>query len=165
MKWEVTAGTGEVGKNLALDAGIGAAAGVAGGLAKYGGKALGLTDEAVDAARAGKQMEFGWADDYTKGRVRARRNLGLAGRKHPVTGIPFDKEGYPDFSGVSKKNVKINLTGNRNSDRRAAEAAAGFPTPEGYVWHHHQDGETLQLVPEDIHRATGHDGGFMRKKR
>jgi hypothetical protein len=29
--------------------------------------------------------------------------------------------------------------------------------------HHHQDGTTMQLVPTDIHRPTGHTGGFRKK--
>lgn len=98
---------------------------------------------------------------------RARRNIDLAGKRHPKTGIPFDKDGYPNFSGVSKKNVEIDFakTGSdasrRRKDIKAANKAAGFDkTPDGYVWHHHQDGNTMQLVPEDIHIATGHDGGF-----
>ncbi len=39
----------------------------------------------------------------------------------------------------------------------AANEAAGFDeTPEGYTWHCHQDGETMQLVPRDIHYLTGY---------
>ncbi|MGK3970047.1 HNH endonuclease [Sorangium sp. So ce118] len=49
----------------------------------------------------------------------------------------------------------------RPGDFRAASQAAGLSrTPEGYTWHHHQDGTTMQLVPSDIHRMTGHTGGF-----
>ncbi len=93
--------------------------------------------------------------------LQARRNAHLAGKNHPVTGIPFDQNGYPDFSSVSAANVKIGFTGSRGKDVKLANAAAGFDrTPEGYVWHHHQDGTTMQLVPRDIHRQTGHDGGF-----
>jgi hypothetical protein len=28
-----------------------------------------------------------------------------------------------------------------------------------YTWHHHQDGETLQLVDQTLHSKTGHTGG------
>ncbi|PTO77638.1 hypothetical protein CWN84_10590 [Vibrio splendidus] len=93
---------------------------------------------------------------------RARRNGHLAGGKHPETGIPFDKNGYPDFSSVSKKDVKIEFTGSRRKDVKAANETGGFKkTPEGHVWHHHQDGKTMQLVPRDIYTKTGHDGGFL----
>lgn len=30
---------------------------------------------------------------------------------------------------------------------------------DGYTWHHHQDLGRMQLVPEAIHRNTGHVGG------
>lgn len=31
--------------------------------------------------------------------------------------------------------------------------------PEGYTWHHHEDGKTMMLVDEDIHREFRHIGG------
>ncbi len=93
--------------------------------------------------------------------IRAQRNAYLAGENHPVTGIPFDKSGYPNFSSVSKMDVQINFSGSRPRDVMSANKIAGYDrTPAGYVWHHHQDGMTLQLVPRDIHIKTGHDGGF-----
>jgi RHS repeat-associated protein len=93
------------------------------------------------------------------------RNSHLAESVHPKTGIPFDKAGYPDFSGVAKAEVKISQTGTRAGDFRAANQAAGMKnTPEGYTWHHHQDGTTMQLVPRDIHAKTGHTGGFLPKE-
>jgi intein/homing endonuclease len=96
----------------------------------------------------------------------AKRNAHLAGKTHPKTGIPFDKDGYPDFSSVSKKDVKIKLTGDRKKDANLANEKAGYTeTPKGNVWHHHQDGTTMQLVPKDIHGKTGHDGGFAGSRR
>jgi hypothetical protein len=89
------------------------------------------------------------------------RNGHLAGDVHPKTGVPFDKDGFPDFSAVAKEKVQIEQTGSRAGDVRAANKAAGLKeTPEDYVWHHHQDGKTMQLVPEDVHAQTGHTGGF-----
>jgi RHS repeat-associated protein len=86
------------------------------------------------------------------------RNADLAGKKHPVTDVPFDADGYPVFSG---KKVKIELTGNRGADFKAANEAAGLDkTPDDYTWHHHQDETTMQLVPADLHQRTGHTGGF-----
>lgn len=90
------------------------------------------------------------------------RNSHLAGSVHPKTGVPFDKNGFPDFSKVCKAEVKIAQTGTRAGDFRLANKAAGLErTPEGYTWHHHQDGTTMQLVPRDIHAQTGHTGGFI----
>ena len=89
------------------------------------------------------------------------RNSDLAGQNHPVTGIPFNSNGFPDFSGVATKTVQIDYTGTRLGDFDAANAAAGLDsTPEGFTWHHVEDGTTMQLVPSDIHMATGHTGGF-----
>jgi len=31
--------------------------------------------------------------------------------------------------------------------------------PEGYIWHHVEDGKTMQLVPEKLHRKIPHTGG------
>ncbi|MDR7335406.1 RHS repeat-associated core domain-containing protein [Roseateles asaccharophilus] len=89
------------------------------------------------------------------------RNAHLAGRNHPRTGVPFDRDGYPDFSGFAVITVQIKQTGSRAGDFRAANAKAGYTTtPKDYSWHHHQDGVTMQLVPSDIHAITGHHGGF-----
>jgi hypothetical protein len=89
-----------------------------------------------------------------------QRNKHLAGKAHPRTGVPFDKDGYPDFSNYSKSTVEIQQTGNYAADFKKANAAAGFDTtPEGYTWHHHQNGRTMQLVPKDVHRMTAHTGG------
>ena len=33
-------------------------------------------------------------------------------------------------------------------------------TPSGYVWHHAATPGVMQLVPSDIHRKTGHTGGY-----
>ncbi|OWQ82889.1 hypothetical protein CDN99_27875 [Roseateles aquatilis] len=96
------------------------------------------------------------------GNVRRLRNSHLAGQVHPKTGIPFDKDGYPDFSSLAKAVVQIKQTGSYRSDFRAANAAAGLKeTPKGYTWHHHQDGTTMMLVPRDTHAMTGHTGGFQ----
>ena len=91
------------------------------------------------------------------------RNAHLAGKRHPVTGVPFDADGYPDFraAGVVRAEVKITYTGSRPRDVAAANAAAGLrETPKGMTWHHHQDRTTMQLVPRETHANTGHTGGF-----
>jgi hypothetical protein len=91
------------------------------------------------------------------------RNAHLAGKRHPVTGVPFDADGYPDFraADVVRAEVKITFTGSRARDFAAANKAAGLgETPKGMTWHHHQDGATLQLVPTETHARTGHTGGF-----
>ena len=50
------------------------------------------------------------------------RNMKLAGKKHPVTGVPFTKDGYPDFSNYlykgskGKAEVKLNKFTNHPDD-------------------------------------------------
>jgi hypothetical protein len=48
---------------------------------------------------------------------------------------------YWDFKAA---NEKIGLTGSK--------------PPEGFTWHHVQDGKTMQLIPQSIHNAPM--GGF-----
>lgn len=57
--------------------------------------------------------------------------------------------------------VPVRFSGSRPRDALRGNAAAGFPaTPRGHVWHRHQDGETLQLVPKDVHKKTGDPKGY-----
>jgi cell wall assembly regulator SMI1 len=57
--------------------------------------------------------------------------------------------------------VSVSFTGSRPADAALANASAGHETtPRGYVWHRHQDGETLQLVPKDVHKQTGDPRGY-----
>jgi hypothetical protein len=39
------------------------------------------------------------------------------------------------------------------------QALANGDTPEGFTWHHSEEPGVLQLVDDDIHANTGHDGG------
>lgn len=75
-------------------------------------------------------------------------------------GVKFDAEGYPDFSPYAVEAVEIDMKGNHTTDYQDANSAAGLErTPEGYTWHHHQDGKTMLLVPTDLHSAVRHTGG------
>lgn len=57
--------------------------------------------------------------------------------------------------------VAVRFSGSRPRDAKLANESAGFPaTPRGHVWHRHQDGETLQLVPKDVHKKTGDPNGY-----
>jgi hypothetical protein len=89
------------------------------------------------------------------------RNKKLAGKRHKETKIPFDKDGYADFSEVATKTARVPHSGDRNADVREANRLAGYSsTPEGTVWHHHRDGYRMLLVPESIHSKTGHTGSL-----
>jgi hypothetical protein len=114
------------------------------------------------------------------------RNIDLAGKKHPVTGVYFDRNGYPVFDSEFDAKLPKVLQGNSVSDyeqfkestkqlkreilakplagkkftkEQLADIMAEKDKIRGLTWHHHQDGVRLQLVDRDIHRKTGHDGG------
>ncbi|WP_242434913.1 HNH endonuclease, partial [Bacillus cereus] len=113
-----------------------------------------------------------------------RLRLGeLAGDKHPVTGIPYDLDGFPIFE--SKGEVFLKEADFKKSRpthfRKCNKAfykqimedpnlASKFTeeeiqmfkqgeTPKNYTWHHHQDAGRMQLVDYQIHHDTGHTGG------
>jgi hypothetical protein len=95
------------------------------------------------------------------------RNYHLAGSVHPTTGVPFNSDGFPDFSNhlyrAGVNDVKINPSFiSRLVDEKRANARAGYSkTPKGYTWHHHQDYGRMQLVEKKIHSKTGHTGGYV----
>ncbi|MED0952083.1 HNH endonuclease [Bacillus mobilis] len=84
--------------------------------------------------------------------------------------------GYPDFTPYMHLNVKpvqieVHSPKNNPKDFENANIAAKLTKdtdppildirrpPEGYTWHHHEDGKTMMLVDEDIHREFRHIGG------
>ena len=87
-------------------------------------------------------------------------NSSYAGTTHP-SGVEFTAQGFPNFSPYAEAEVQLDgLTGNYTKDAARANQAVGLDsTPEGYVWHHVEDGETMQLVPQEIHNSTRHTGG------
>ena len=87
-------------------------------------------------------------------------NSDYAGQPHP-SGVVFKDNGFPDFSPYAVKQVEIQgLTGEYDIDAQLANEALGYPsTPKGYVWHHVEDGTTMQLIPQDVHQAARHTGG------
>jgi filamentous hemagglutinin len=79
--------------------------------------------------------------------------------KYPE-GVDFDSAGFPDFSPYATKSVEIDMTGDRVTDTKSANAAEELErTPREFTWHHHQDTKTMQLVPQDLHGAVRHTGG------
>jgi hypothetical protein len=84
--------------------------------------------------------------------------------------------GYPDFSPyahptVEPVTIKVAKPKNPQLDFKEANVKAGLSKnsdppvpasnkpPEGYTWHHHEDGKTMILVDEDVHREFRHIGG------
>lgn len=107
------------------------------------------------------------------------RNNDFAGKIYPLRspqlrekyatqggGVPFTRDGYPNFSKFihkSIKPVKIVMTGNHRQDFNRANAIVGLKhTPKGWTWHHHQDCQTMQLIPGDLHRHVGHSGAVSK---
>ena len=87
-------------------------------------------------------------------------NSTYAGQTHP-SGVQFTNQGFPNFSPYAQAQVEIKgLTGNIKIDSKLANDAMCYPsTPQGYTWHHVEDGKTMQLVPQDIHQEVRHTGG------
>lgn len=86
--------------------------------------------------------------------------------------VTYNKEGYPDFTPYrhpTVKDVQIEFSGERKKDNRAADKAAGITEEkrqdEKYIWHHHQDGKTMQLIKEDVHKDFFHTGGMARVRK
>ncbi|MCX8745754.1 HNH endonuclease [Snodgrassella sp. B3882] len=75
--------------------------------------------------------------------------------------VKYNVGGYPDFSPYSKKDVEVpGMNGNYSHDSALANKQAGLSsTPDGYVWHHVEDGKTMQLIPKNIHNKFPHTGG------
>jgi filamentous hemagglutinin len=88
------------------------------------------------------------------------------GAKYP-RGVRFTEDGFPDFAPYATAAVTFepHFTGDRGADRPQANQKAGLVrTPDEFVWHHHQDGSTMLLVPEDLHEAVRHAGGVSIMK-
>ena len=113
----------------------------------------------------------------------------IRSQKHWATGVKFSKRGFPIFDKVAKADLKIAAAvasiKDRGKHRIAATGALhkqiikgtidwrqftksqleaireGRGKIPGYTWHHHQQKRRMQLVPEEIHAATGHAGGFL----
>ncbi|WP_044784541.1 WXG100 family type VII secretion target [Bacillus thuringiensis] len=108
----------------------------------------------------------------------------LAGDKHPVTGIPYDAEGFPIFDAVTEVTLKeadfkkTRPTHDRICNKLLYEQILKDPKiavkfteeeielfkhgekPKTYTWHHHQDTGRMQLVDAYLHEKTGHTGGY-----
>lgn len=109
---------------------------------------------------------------------------GKANKAHPKTKVKFDSRGFPKFEfyyRVKLRRRDFRKTREQHFDianeilynaicsgtklrvkftRKQLEELKKGETPNGYVWHHHQDAGVLQLVDEEIHAKTGHYGGY-----
>ncbi|MFH1877461.1 MAG: pre-toxin TG domain-containing protein [Candidatus Omnitrophota bacterium] len=80
--------------------------------------------------------------------------------KYP-NGVRFTLDAFPDLSPYAKLTFKSkDLTGVHYMDEAMANRWFKMDqTPEGYVWHHVEDAETMFLIPKDLHDAIPHTGG------
>ncbi len=106
------------------------------------------------------------------------RNAGYAGQNYPASNLPpalqasypagvdFTPQGFANLRPYAVFETKVlDLTGDHRKDERKANKNVGLKsTPEGYTWHHVEDGVTMQLVPTDLHESVSHTGGAAVKK-
>ncbi len=114
------------------------------------------------------------------------RMVHMAGKTHPVTGIPYDVKGFSIFDEVAIFDVKLTgdvalsvasdthkilatkelrkvinantLLKSKFSEKQLEDILKGRARINGYTWHHHQDIGRMQLLPRSIHEKTGHVG-------
>ncbi len=100
-------------------------------------------------------------------------------KKYGIEGIPF-KDGFPDFSAISKGTVEIEgfeTGGNAEKNRNFNKAYVALAEQRGcspddvkkwmkennYTWHECEDKKTMQKVPNEVHANVPHDGGRSQK--
>lgn len=95
-------------------------------------------------------------------------NSDLAGKAVKAKGgeVFIDFDGFPDFTPYAEKIVRVDgLTGNRAKDEKLAMQVLGMNdyNKKDMVWHHHQDGKSMMLVPKNVHSVAkggvNHTGG------
>jgi hypothetical protein len=127
---------------------------------------LGTNQPLWGPAFAGKRLDFSKPDLGTRpgsgAHVTIPSNREWLARTYP-NGVRYTRAGYPVFTPYAKERVVVeNLTGDMKHDNKLANAAAGIngsEPPDGYTWHHVEDGRTMELVPSKLHEAAKHTGG------
>jgi hypothetical protein len=117
-------------------------------------------------AFAGRRLDFSKPDLNARpnsgSRVTVPLNRAELAREFP-NGVRYSRAGYPIFTPYAEKIVYVDgLTGDMDHDNMLANRAAkiaGPDPPDGYTWHHAEDGRRMELVPSNLHRAVQHTGG------
>lgn len=136
-----------------------------------------ITSEILDGRVKPDGGKWRWANNWKKWvEVKGGRVIEYADGSFDLvekggTKVRYSPDGYPDFkpyldhpSGV--KQVEIDkFDPKRTPDYKKANQEAGHPEwgdepPDKYSWHHHQNGTTMQLVPEWMHTLFRHAGGI-----
>src|SRR5690625_1581462 len=121
-----------------------------------------------------------WVQNGGKVKVNDKGTWTYTNKKGQSVSYP---NGFPDFSKyvhpkVKPVTIKVNKPKNHQKDYRRANKEAGLgkntdppitsstKPPEGYTWHHHQDGKTMVLVEREVHTEFTHQGGasMVQKK-
>lgn len=136
--------------------------------AKLKGKQYGSTPRTYSQTTGKKNGDWIPADGRGDGRWRPAdtpENAALLDAIKPRKTIDYEN-GFPKFDRYSKGEVKIPQTGDTGLDLSLAtqmhRKKIGDPNwkiPEGYTWHHKEDGTTMQLVPSAINGNASHAGG------
>ncbi|MFH6683021.1 T7SS effector LXG polymorphic toxin [Bacillus amyloliquefaciens] len=130
-----------------------------------------------------KAAPYTYRDEYGNLKTVNLKMGHLKNEKHPKTGVPYNKDGFPIFKAKFDTKIDSNLykesdylqfkdatlklkeeidkdplLRNQFNDLQIEMIKAG-ETPDGYTWHHHQDPGRMQLVDQKVHRKTGHTGG------
>ena len=75
--------------------------------------------------------------------------------------------GYPDYRGAGVVFQMVDIGGfrNRGIDKRLADKLAQTDhVKKGHVWHHSQDGYTMEEISREIHERFTHKGGISNLK-
>lgn len=73
--------------------------------------------------------------------------------------VPISKEGFVNFSEHRVDKVDITMSGDSKIDMKLADEKYGKPRPDGYTWHHNENGTTMELVPSELNNGMPHTGG------
>ena len=127
---------------------------------------LGPNQPAWGPAFAGRRLDFAKPDLNMRAnsgsRVTVPPSREALAREFP-NGVRYTRAGYPVFTPYATKVVYVDgLTGDMTHDNKLANLAAKLPgadPPDGYTWHHAEDGRRMELVPRHLHRAVQHTGG------
>lgn len=109
-----------------------------------------------------------------KAGILSREQLEELDRLYP-NGVPFNKRGFPDFSGVAAKGadgkpIAIDvgsLSGDSKIDIAKAETlfqSQGNKWEDGFTWHHIEGTTSLLRVPTIIHQLIDHAGGMAMSR-
>jgi hypothetical protein len=117
-------------------------------------------------AFAGRRLDFSKPDMGARpnsgSRVTVPPNAKELASEYPK-GVRYSRAGYPILTPYAKDIVYVDgLNGEMKHDNKLANREAGIPgkePPDGYTWHHAEDGRRMELVPTDLHKAVQHTGG------